>query len=148
VAASSVDLRAEVRVGTPPVEWPVEVRVAGRPALLVDAATDALDQDSLDRLELRAARVWRRVTRNAPLFEPRPWLGAIRVVDGRAPNALGVEQLVQLVASRTLDAACVVVVDRSTRTVRNLTPVTSIESFHAALVGRCLVLTTGIAAAR
>jgi len=139
-AALATGLQPEVRVGTPPIEWSVEARTAGRPVLLVDAGNDGLDQASLDRLELRAAHVWRDLTRSATLFEPRPWIGAIRVTEEDATNAFGVERIRRLVASRTLDAACVVVLDRPARTVRSPNPVTSIESFTAALTGRCLVL--------
>jgi hypothetical protein len=148
VAASTVGFEADVRVGTPPTDWSVEVRTAGRPVVLIDVATDALDPASLDRLELMAAHVWRDLTRSATLFEPRPWIGAIRVIEEQALEAVGVDQIQQLVASRTLDAACVVAVDRAARTIGSPGPVMSIESFAAALVGRLLVLATGTAAAR
>lgn len=147
-AALATGLQPEVRVGTPPIEWSVEARTAGRPVLLVDAANDGLDQASLDRLELRAAHVWRDLTRSATLFEPRPWIGAIRVMEEDATNAFGVERIRRLVASRALDAACVVVLDRQARSVRSPNPVTSIESFAAALTGRCLVLAAADATAR
>ena len=142
-AAATVGFQADVRVGTSPGEWLVEARTAGRPVLLVDVGTDGLDQASLDRLELRAAHVWRDLTRNAASFEPRPWIGVIRVTERDAIEAVGVERIRRLVASRTLDAACVVALDRPARTVRSPNPVTSIESFAAALTGRCLVLSTG-----
>jgi hypothetical protein len=148
VAASTVGFEADVRVGTPPAEWSVEVRTAGRQVVLIDVATDALDPASLDRLELRAAHVWRDVTRNSALFEPRPWIGAIRVAEDRSTDAAGVERVPQLVASRTLDAACVLALDRPARTVGSPGPVLSIESFAAALVGRFLVLAAGTATAR
>jgi hypothetical protein len=136
-------LQADVRVGTLPAEWSVEARTAGRPVLLVDVDTDGLDEASLDRLELRAAHVWRDLTRDAASFDPRPWIGAIRVTEEHAIEAVGVERIRRLVASRTLDAACVVVLDRQARAVRSPNPVSSIESFAAALSGRCLVLSAG-----
>jgi hypothetical protein len=139
-------LQPEVRVGTPPLEWSVEALTAGRPVLLLDVGADGLDQESLDRLELRAAHVWRDLTRTAAAFDPRPWIGAIRVTEEDAIEAVGVERIQRLVASRTLDAACVVVLDRPACTVRSPNPVTSIESFAAALTGRCLVLSAGDAA--
>ncbi len=147
-AALTAGFQAEVRVGKPPAEWSVEVRTAGRPVLLVDVGTDALDQVSLDRLELRAAHVWRDLTRSAALFEPRPWLGAIRVAEDGATDAAGVERVLHLVATRTLDAACVVALDRPARTVRSSSPVMTIESFQAAVVGRCLVLAAGTTTVR
>jgi hypothetical protein len=145
-AALAGGLQPEVRVGTPPIEWSVEARTAGRPVLLVDVGTNGLDQASLDRLELRAAHVWRDLTRSAASFESRPWIGAIRVAEEDAVDEVGIERIRRLIASRTLDAACVVVIDRPARTVRSPNPVTSIESFAAALTGRCLVLSAGAAA--
>jgi hypothetical protein len=147
-AALAGGLQPEVRVGTPPSEWSVEARIAGRPVLLIDVGTAGLDQASLDRLELRAADVWRDLTPNALSFEPRPWIGAIRVAEEDAADEVGIERVRRLIASRTLDAACVVVIDRPARTVRSPNPVTSIESFAAALTGRCLVLSAGAATAR
>ena len=144
-AALAGGLQPEVRVGTPPIEWSVEAHTAGHPVLLVDVGTSGLDQASLDRLELRAAHVWRDLTRSAASFEPRPWLGAIRVAEEDAVDEVGIERIRRLIASRTLDAACVVVIDRLARTVRSPNPVTSIESFAAALTGRCLVLSAGAA---
>jgi len=147
-AALATGLQPEVRVGTPPIEWSVETRAAGGPVLLVDVGIDGLGEASLDRLELRAAHVWRDLTRDAASFEPRPWIGAIRVTEEGAIEAVGVERIQRLVALRTLDAACVVVLDRPTRTVRSPNPVTSIESFVAALMGRFLVLAAGSTTAR
>jgi hypothetical protein len=148
VAASTVGFEADVRVGTPPADWSVEVRISGRPLVLVDVATEALDPDSLDRLELRAGHVWRDLTRSATLFEPRPWIGAIRVTEEQALEAVGVERTRRLVASRVLDAACVIALDRPARTVRSPNAATSIESFVAAGVGRFLVLAAGTAPPR
>lgn len=136
-------LQAEMQVGTLPVEWSVEARTAGRPVLLVDVGADALDHASLDHLELKAAHVWRDLTRSAALFEPRPWIGALRVTEADAADAGGVERVRRLVASRTIDAACVAVVDRRARSVWSPTSTLSIESFAAALTGRCLVLAAG-----
>lgn len=146
-AALATAFQAEVRVGTPPVEWSVEARTAGRPVLLVDVGADALDGASLDQLELRAAHVWRDLTRSAAVFEPRPWIGAIRVMEADSTDTVGVERIRRLVTSRTLDAACVVVLDRRSRAVRSPSSTVSMESFVAALTGRCLVLATGHAAA-
>jgi len=142
-AALAGGLQPEVRVGTPPIEWSVEARIAGRPVLLVDVGTDGLDQAALDRLELRAVHVWRDLTRDAASFESRPWIGAIRVTAEDAIEAVGVERIQRLVASRTLDAACVVVLDRPERALRSPNPVTSLESYAAALIGRCLVFAAG-----
>lgn len=143
-ALLTVGLRADVRSVALPAhaEWSVEVRVSGRVAVLLDIATDALGQSSLDRLELRAARTWRSVTRNAASFEPRPWLGAVRIGKHRIHDVRGVQRLEQLVASRMLDAACVVEVDEPADDVWSPSPATSIESFQSALIGRCLVLST------
>lgn len=107
--------------------------------MLVDTDTGALGHGSLDRLELRAAQTWRSVTRNA--FGPRPWLGAMRIGHGSAPDAL-VERLEQLVATRMLDAACVVTINQAGDDVWSPRPAMSLESFQSALVGRCLVLST------
>lgn len=146
-AALATEFQAEVRVGTPPVEWSVDARIAGRPVLLVDVGADALDGASLDQLELRASHVWRDLTRSAAVFEPRPWIGAIRVMEADSTDTVGVERIRRLVTSRTLDAACVVVLDRRSRAVRSPSSTVSMESFVAALTGRCLVLATGHAAA-
>jgi hypothetical protein len=111
-----------------------------RPFLLIDIEVDGGADVSLDRLEIRAARRWRSVTRNAVLFELRPWVGAIRIApdDGQAADLA--ERLRRLVAARILDAACVVTVDDGL--VRSPGPDVSIDAFHAALVGRCLYLST------
>jgi len=79
--------------------WPVELSVSGQPLLLVDIDIDGVGDDWLDQLELRAARLWRDVTREAALFEPRPWLGAIGVSHVREPDPDGVARLLQLVAA-------------------------------------------------
>lgn len=141
---SAVGLDAEVRASALPsrTEWSVEVHLSGQAVVLVDIDTNGRDQPSLDRLELRAARTWRRVTHDAAPFEPRPWLGAIRTRRDRVPGALGVERLEQLVSVRMLDAACVVAVDENDEDVWSPSPAMSIESFQSALVGRCLVLST------
>lgn len=133
-------IQADGSDATPPVEWPVEVRTAGRSALLVDVGADALDHASLDRLELKAEHVWSNLTRSAGLFEPRPWIGALRVSEADVADADVMKRVRRLVTSRTLDAACVVVLDRAGRAVRSPSPVLSLESFAASLTGRCLVL--------
>ncbi|MEX2627445.1 MAG: hypothetical protein WD225_11220 [Ilumatobacteraceae bacterium] len=89
-----------------------------------------------------AARTWRDVTRHAASGELRPWLGAIRVANGRIPDAPGVQRLKQLVASRVLDTACVVIVDKDVDEVWSPNAAMSIESFQSALVSRFLVLST------
>ena len=139
-ATLTAGLQAEVQLGTPPVVWSVHAGTAGRSVVLVDVDLDALSEASVDQLELRASHVWRDVTRSALVFEPRPWIGAVRVTDEAAIDAASVDRIRHLVASRTLDAACVVVADRRARTVRSPTSALSIESFLAALTGRCLVL--------
>ena len=143
-ALSSVGLRAEVLARTSPedVEQLVEARLAPseQAVVLIDVDGDANGQASIDRLELLAARTWRDVTRG--VGDVRPWLGAIRVINDSSPEALIVERLEQLVASRALDAACVVMVDQAADDVRSPSPALSIESFKAALIGRCLVLRT------
>ena len=137
-------LRAELAdAGGETFDEMIERRVTPIPG---DVGTDGLDQESLDRLELRAAHVWRDLTHTAAAFEPRPWIGAIRVTEKDAFEAVGAERIRRLVTSRTLDAACVVVLDRPALAVRSPNPVTSIESFAAALTGRCLVLAAGDAA--
>jgi hypothetical protein len=146
-AALATEFQADVRVGTTSVDWSVDARAAGRPVLLVDVGANALGQASLDQLELRATHVWRDLTRSAAVFEPRPWIGAIRVVEADSPDTVGVERIRRLVTARTLDAACVVVLDRRARAVRSPSAAVSMESFVAALTGRCLVLATGHAAA-
>lgn len=145
-ALSTVDLEAEVLTSTSSAgaDWAVEARVSAHAAVLIDIDINdsaAPGHDSIDRLELRAARTWRGVTRNAAPFELRPWLGAIRISRTNAP-AVGVERLTELVASRVLDAACVVAVDAAGDGLWSPSPAMSIESFQAALVGRFLVLTT------
>jgi hypothetical protein len=102
----------------------------------------ALGHDSIDRLELLATRTWRSVTRSAATGELRPWLGAIRLADGRVPDATGVQRLEHLVATRVLDTACVVMIDEIADEVRSPSPTTSIESFQSVLVGRFLVIST------
>jgi hypothetical protein len=72
----------------------------------------------------------------------RPWLGAIRVISDGLPDALVVERLEQLVASRVLDAACVMMVDQLANEVWSPRPSLSIEAFKAALTGRFFVLGT------
>lgn len=141
-ALSSVGLRAEVLVKTSPehAEQLVEARLSEQTVVLIDVDGDANGQASIDRLELLAARTWRDVTRG--VGDVRPWLGAIRVIDDSSPEALVVDRLEQLVASRLLDAACVVMVDQAADDVWSPRPALSIESFKAALVGRCLVLGT------
>lgn len=141
-ALSNVGLRAEVVARTSPenVEQLVEARLSEQVVVLIDVDGDANGRASIDRLELLAARTWRDFRRG--VGDVRPWLGAIRVINGSSPEALIVERLEQLVASRALDAACVVMVDRAADDVRSPSPALSIESFKAALIGRCLVLST------
>ena len=144
---STVGLHAEVLTSSSSAstEWTVEVHDSQRAAVLIDVGDEddaALGHDSIDRLELLATRTWRDVTRTAVAGELRPWLGAIRVADGSVPDAPGVQRLEQLVASRVLDTACVVMIDEAADTVRSPSPAMSIESFQSALVGRFLVLST------
>lgn len=143
-ALSSVGLQADVLVhpSAEPAESAIEVRRFGQAAMLIDVADDARGQASIDRLELLAARTWRSVTRNAASGEVRPWLGAIRVSSDSIPDALVVERLEQLVAARILDTACVVMVDQVANDVWSPSPTLTIESFQAALIGRCVVLST------
>lgn len=146
-ALTTVGLNAEVLTNrsSTSTEWTVEVRVSARAAVLIDVSDQydaALGHNSIDRLELLAARTWREVTRTAGTGELRPWLGAVRVAGGPVPDALGVQRLEQLVASRVLDTACVVMIDDASDEVRSPSPAMSIESFQSALVGRFLVLST------
>jgi hypothetical protein len=141
-AASAVTLECELQSEPPssPDEWPVELRVSERQLILVAIEVDGAAHESLDRLEVRAARLWRRVTRDAGLFEPRPWIGAIRIASDRDQAADVAERLRQLVMARTLDAACVVATHDGV--VWSPRSDMSIEAFQAALVGRCLYLGT------
>lgn len=143
-ATVTADLRARVTTNarSVPDVWSVEAHLSGRPLVLVDVDADGSDSTSLDRLELRASRLWRDLTRNATPFEPRPWIGAIRISQAGEMDADGVERLDQLVAARLLDAACIVTVDAGADSVRSSSPATSLEAFQAALVGRCLYLAT------
>lgn len=143
-AILSVGLQAEARVSTSPTEaeWSVVVRRSEQTVVLIGADDDAHDHGSLDRLELLATRTWRDVTRHASSGDMRPWLGAIRVSSDGVPDALVVERLEQLVASRILDAACVVIVDQLAGDVWSPTPALSVEAFKAALTGRYFVLNT------
>lgn len=89
-ALSTVGLHAEVLTNrsSGSTEWSVEVRAAGACSVLIDVGDKddvALGHDSIDRLELLAARTWRDVTRTATSGEVRPWLGAVRVADGSVP---------------------------------------------------------------
>src|SRR6266540_4155743 len=113
-AAEAAGLPSTV-ASTPPARtaWPVELSVSGQPLLLVDIDIDGVDDSWLDRLELRAARLWRDMTREAELFEPRPWLGALCVSHDLEPQPDAVERLARLVAARVLDSACAVVVDQA-----------------------------------
>lgn len=139
---SDVGLRAEAFVRTSPehAEQLVEARLFEQAVVLIDVDDDANGQASIDRLELLAARTWRDVTRG--VGDVRPWLGAIRVINDSSTEALIVERLEHLVAFRLLDAACVVMVDQAAEDVWSSRPALSIESFKAALIGRCLVLGT------
>ncbi len=139
---SSVGLRAEALVRTSPehAEQLVEARLFEQAVVRIDVDDDATGQASIDRLELLAARTWRDVTRGAGKI--RLWRGAIRVINDSSPQGLIVDGLEQLVASRVLDAACVVMVDQVADDVWSPRPALSIESFKAALIGRCLVLGT------
>jgi len=143
-ALLSAGLHAEARVSAflEEAEWSIVVRRYEQTVVLIDAEDDAHDHGSIDRLELLAARTWRDVTRHAPSGEMRPWLGAIRVVSNGVPDALIVERLERLVASRILDAACVATVDQLAGNVGSPTPALSIEAFKAALTGRYFVLNT------
>lgn len=145
-ALATVGLHAEVLTSrsSSSAEWSVEVHASARAAVLIDVGDGeaALGHDSIDRLELMAARTWRDVTRHAASGELRPWLGAIRVANGRIPDAPGVQRLKQLVASRVLDTACVVIVDKDVDEVWSPNAAMSIESFQSALVSRFLVLST------
>jgi hypothetical protein len=140
----SVGLHAEAPVSTFPAEaeWSVVVRRSERTVVLIDADDDPHDHDSIDRLELMATRRWRDVTRHSSPGEMRPWLGAIRVISIGVADALVVERLEQLVASRILDAACVAIVDQLAGDVGSPTPALSVEAFKAALTGRYFVLNT------
>lgn len=141
-AASTVPLRCDVRSASPSWsdDWSVELLVHDRPLVLIDVWVDGAADGSFDRLEIRAARRWRSVTRDAPLFEPRPWIGAIRIASDEHQAADVAERLRQLVVARILDAACVVTVDGGL--VRSPRWDVSLDAFHAALVGRCLYLST------
>ena len=141
-AASTVPLQCEFRSTSPssPDDWSVELLVRDRPVVLVDIEVDGAADVSLDRLEIRAARRRRSVTRDAMLFEPRPWTGAIRIAPDDDQAADVAERLRQLVAARILDAACVVTVDDGL--VRSPRSDVSLDAFHEALVGRCLYLST------
>ncbi len=141
-AASTVQLQCELRSTSPssPDDWSVELLVRDRPLVLVDIEVDGPADDSFDRLETRAARRWRSVTRDGTLFEPRPWIGAIRIAPDEHRAADVAERLRQLVAARILDAACVVTVDVGL--VRSPRSDVSLDAIHAALVGRCLYLRT------
>lgn len=143
-ATVSVDLRARVTTNaqSAPDVWSVEAHIAGNPLVFVDVDSDGTDDRSLDLLELRAARLWREVTREAAPFEPRPWIGAVRIGQANEPDADGVARLNQLVAARLLDAACIVMVDEAGDRVWSPNPTASLDAFQAALVGRCLYLTT------
>lgn len=143
-ALISVGLPSEAQVDSAPadVEWSVVVRRFDQSVVLIDVNDDPRDHDSIDRLELLATRTWRDVTRNASSAEIRPWLGAIRIGDESGPDGLVVERLEQLVASRILDAVCVVTVDQRAGDVSSPNPTVSIEAFTAALIGRFLVLGT------
>ena len=83
-----------------------------------------------------------------PRAQRNPCSAGVGYQEDRSTEAAGADRVLQLVASRTLDAACIVALDRPPRTVRGPNAVTSIESFTAALVGRFLVLAAGIATAR
>lgn len=143
-ATVTAGLRARVRTNKRSARdaWSIVVHGSGRPLVLVDVETEGADFRSLDRLELRASRLWRDLTRSATLFEPRPWIGAVRISQVEELDADGVERLDQLVAARLLDAACIVTVDAGADSVRSSSPATSLEAFQAALVGRCLYLAT------
>ena len=143
-ATVTAGLRARVRASAQSATdgWSIEVQVYGRPLVLVDVDADGTDSASLDRLELRASGLWRDLTRDAALFEPRPWIGAIRISHAGEPEADRVERLDQLIAGRLLDVACVVMVDEADERVWSPSPATSLDAFQAALVGRCLYLAT------
>ncbi len=140
-AAKAAGLRSTV-ASTPPARtaWPVELSVSGQPLLFVDIDIDGVDDDWLDRVELRAGRLWRDVTREAELFKPRPWLGALCVSHDLEPQPDAVERLARLVAARVLDSACAVVVDEAGERVWSPRKELSLEAFQAALLGRCLYL--------
>lgn len=141
-AAYAVTLECELQSVSPssPDEWPVELRVSERQLVLVDIEVDGVAHESLDRLEMRATRLWRSVTRDAGRFEPRPWIGSIRITSDRDVATNVAERLRQLVMTRTLDAACVLATDAGV--VWSPRSDTSIEAFQAAILERCLYLGT------
>jgi hypothetical protein len=116
--------------------------VTSGPLVLVDIAIADDVHDWLDRLELRASRTWRTAHFNRPETEPRPWIGAVLIADEGGPGGAGVERLTDMVAARTIDAACVVSVNRAEDLVSSPNPALSMGAFQAALVGRCLYLAT------
>lgn len=141
-AALACGLQFEIKTVSPTEAgaWPVELRISDRPFLLVDIDVNGTGHAWLDRLELRAAQVWRDVTREAAVFEPRPWLAAVRISDAPEPDQDGVDRLAQLVAARVLDVACILLIDEASGRVWSPNPATSLEALQAATLGRCQFL--------
>lgn len=141
-ATTAVGLDSTVAMSRPTTRdvWPVELSVAGQPAILIDVDLDTVGDDWLDLLELRAISLWRAADPGKAGLGPRPWVGALCICDELDPKQAAVERLARLVASRHLDSAGVVVIDRADERLWSPRPGMSLEAFQAALLGRCLYL--------
>ena len=137
--------------------WDIEVEVGGRSVALIDVGVvSERDQvsavmDRFDSVLVKAMDCWRSVTRAPHPAPPRPWLGFLLAVDvaisdeivqhdrelapaGQAFAAM----LDRMVKERTLDAACVIVVDPSTGVASYPNDALAFDAFAATLLGRCL----------
>ena len=113
--------------------WDVEVEVGGRSVALIDVdVVSERDQasavmDRFDSVRVKAMDCWRTVTRAPHPAPPRPWLAFVLAVDVAISDGIVqhdrefapasqafAAKLDRMIKERTLDAACVIVVDPST----------------------------------
>jgi hypothetical protein len=132
--------------------WDVEVVVEGNSVVRIDVAVVSANHDAdralvgLDTVLAKAVECRRLVTRAAEPAQLRPWLGCIRVIEDepRTTTSRVAEGLEATVRDRTLDAACVVAVDRSARLVLSTFEAMSFESFAASLLGHLLYINAAV----
>jgi hypothetical protein len=106
-----------------------------------------------DAVLAKACESWRMVTRCAEPAPPRPWLGCLRVFEGEFADDLVQPReartssqhtlataLDTMVKDRTLDAACMMVVDTAAGIVSSPIEALSFRAFTASLFGRLVYL--------
>ncbi len=137
--------------------WDVGVQVGGRSVALIDIdVVSEPDQvsavvDRFDSVLAKAMDCWRSVTQAPHPAPPRPWLGFLLAVDVTISDEIVQHDrklapagqafaatLDRMVKERTLDAACLILLDLSTGITTYSNEALSFQAFAAALLGRCV----------